>query len=158
MMVRERWTTWSFTMKAYCAAMAPRLGDLMGTASTQDVEIRQDAVTPSDARTQHESVLHPELVDGCSGTGHRAKQPSEQWTGGVAVECGSLGTESTIQVPRNAASDPVSKMGHSGSDVTQLLTTWEKQVQDYEQQSGDKISDAIKLGVVLHSLARDLFA
>ena len=39
-----------------------------------------------------------------------------------------------------------------GSDVTQLLTAWEKQVQDYEQQSGDKISDAIKLGVVLHHL------
>ena len=39
-----------------------------------------------------------------------------------------------------------------GSDVTQLLTAWEKQVQDYEQQSGDKLSDAIKLGVVLHHL------
>ena len=39
-----------------------------------------------------------------------------------------------------------------GSDVTQLLTAWEKQVQDYEQQSGDKISDAFKLGVVLHHL------
>ena len=39
-----------------------------------------------------------------------------------------------------------------GSDVTQLLTAWEKQVQDYEQQSGDKVSDAIKLGVVLHHL------
>ena len=39
-----------------------------------------------------------------------------------------------------------------GADVTQLLTAWEKQVQDCEQQSGDKISDAIKLGVVLHHL------
>ena len=39
-----------------------------------------------------------------------------------------------------------------GSDVTQLLTAWEKQVQDCEQQRGDKISDAIKLGVVLHHL------
>ena len=29
-----------------------------------------------------------------------------------------------------------------GSNVTQLFTAWEKQVQDYEQQSGDKISDA----------------
>ena len=41
----ERWTTWSL----YCAVMAPRLGELMGTASTQDVEIWQDAMTPSDA-------------------------------------------------------------------------------------------------------------
>ena len=36
-------------MRAYCAAVASRLGELMGTASTQDVEIRQDALTPSDA-------------------------------------------------------------------------------------------------------------
>ena len=46
---KERWATWSFKMKAYCATMAPRLGELMGTASTQDVEIGQDAMTPSDA-------------------------------------------------------------------------------------------------------------
>ena len=39
-----------------------------------------------------------------------------------------------------------------GSDVTQLLAAWEKQVPDNEQQSGDNISDAIKLGVVLHHL------
>ena len=39
-----------------------------------------------------------------------------------------------------------------GSDVTQLLTAWEKQVQDHKQQSGDKISGATKLGVVLHHL------
>ena len=45
----ERWTTWSFEMRAYCAAMASRLGELMGTASAQDVEIRQDALAPSDA-------------------------------------------------------------------------------------------------------------
>ena len=65
----------------------------------------------------------------------------------------SLGTKSAIQVPRNAASDPVSKNGDiPGSDMTQLLTAWEKEVQDYEQQSGDKISDAIKLGVVRYHL------
>ena len=36
--------------------------------------------------------------------------------------------------------------------MTQLLTACEKQVQDYEQQSCDNISDAIKLGVVLDHL------
>ena len=36
------------------------------------------------------------------------------------------------------------------SDVTQLLTAWEKKVQDCEQHRSDNISDAIKLGVVLH--------
>ena len=45
-----------------------------------------------------------------------------------------------------------SKWDIPGADVTQLLTAWEKQVQYYQQQSGNKISDAIKLGVVLHHL------
>ena len=70
----------------------------------------------------------------------------------MASDCEALGIKSALQVPWNSASDLVSDMGHSGSDVTQLLTAWEKQVQDYEQQSGDKISDAITLGVVLHHL------
>ena len=26
---KERWATWSFKKRAYCAAMAPRLGELM---------------------------------------------------------------------------------------------------------------------------------
>ena len=46
---KERWTTWSFKRRAYCAAMAPRLGELMGSSSQQEIEIRQDAMTPSDA-------------------------------------------------------------------------------------------------------------
>ena len=44
------------------------------------------------------------------------------------------------------------KWDNLGSDVAQLLTAWEMQVQEYEQQSGDNISDAIQRGVVLHHL------
>ena len=46
---KERWTTWSFKMRAYCAVKAPRMSELMGSASKQDQEIRQDAMTPDDA-------------------------------------------------------------------------------------------------------------
>ena len=52
---KERRATWLFNVRAYCAAMAPRLGELMGTASAQDVEIRQDAMTPND--TAHKTNL-----------------------------------------------------------------------------------------------------
>ena len=102
---KERWTTWSFKMRAYCAAMAPRLGELMGTASTQDVEIRQDALTPCDAAHSTNLYYIPGLLTDAEAL--------DIVTGGVASNGDSLGTESTIQVPRNAASDPVSKMGHS---------------------------------------------
>ena len=46
---KERWSLWSFKMRAYCAAMTARLGELMESASWQEVEIWQDAMTPSDA-------------------------------------------------------------------------------------------------------------
>ena len=47
------------------------------------------------------------------------------------------------------------RWGTPGSDVTQVLTVWEKQVLDYEQQGGDTISDAIKLGVLLRHVPDD---
>ena len=53
---KERWATWSFKMRAYCTAMAPRLGELMGSASQQEVEIRQDAMTLNDA--EHSTNLY----------------------------------------------------------------------------------------------------
>ena len=31
---KERWATWPFKTRAYCAAMAPTLGELMGSART----------------------------------------------------------------------------------------------------------------------------
>ena len=52
----ERWTMWSVMMRACCAATTPRLGELMGPASRQELEIRQDAMTPADAA--HNTNLH----------------------------------------------------------------------------------------------------
>ena len=36
-------------MRAYFAALAPRMGELMGAASKQEREIRQNAMAPHDA-------------------------------------------------------------------------------------------------------------
>ena len=149
---KERWTTWSFKMRVYCAVMAPRLGELMGTASTQDFEIRQDALTPSDAA--HSTNLYYILSLLTDAHALDIVQNSlvsnrlEVWRRMVSrwepiVPSRFRGMLQAILFP---------KRDIPGSDVTQLLTTWEKQMQDYEQQSGDKISDAIKLGVVLHHL------
>ena len=139
-------------MKAYCAAMAPRLGELMGTASTQDVEIRQDAMTPSDAAHSTNLYYILSLLTDAEALDIVQNSPVsnglEVWRGIVArwepkVPSRFRGMLQAILF---------SKWDIPGSDVTQLLTAWEKQVQDYEQQSGDKIPDAIKLGVVLHHL------
>ena len=65
----------------------------------------------------------------------------------------SLGTESTIQVPRNAASDLVSRMGHSWirrDTVVDGLGKASARLRTAEWRQ--EISDAMKLGVVLHHL------
>ena len=41
-----------------------------------------------------------------------------------------------------------------GADARQLRKAWEKQVQDYEQLSGDKSSNTIVLGVVKPSMGQ----
>ena len=154
---KERWATWSFKMKAYCAAMAPRPGELMGTASTQDVEIRQDAITPSDAAHSTNwyyilSVLtDAEALDIVHNS--PVSNGLEVWRRMVArwepkVPSRFRGMLQAILFP---------KWDIPGSNVTQLLTAWEPQVQDDEKLSDDKISDAIQLGVVLHHL-QDTFS
>ena len=43
-------------MRACCAATTPRLGELMGSASRQELEIKQDAVTRAD--TVHSTNMY----------------------------------------------------------------------------------------------------
>ena len=149
---KERWTTWSFKMRAYCAAMAPRLGELMGTGSAQDVEIRQDALTPSDAA--HSTNLYHILSLLTDAEALDIVQNSPL-SNGLEV-WRRMVTRWEPKVPARfrgmLQAIPFPEWDIPGSDVTQLSAAWEKQAQDYEQQSGDKISGAIKLGVVLHHL------
>ena len=145
---KERWTTWSFTMRACCAAMAPRLGELMGTASAQDVEIRQDALTPSDAAHSTNLYYILSLLTDAEALDIVQNSPVSN---GLEV-WRRMVTRWEPKVPSRFRGMLQPKLDIPGSDVTQLLTAWEKQVQDYEQQSGAKISDAIKLGVVLHHM------
>ena len=125
---------------------------LMGSASAQDVEIGQDALTPSDAA--HSTNLYHMLslltdAEALDIVQNRsARNGLEVWRRMVTrlepkVPSRSRGVLQAILFPN---------WDIPGSDVTHLLMAWEKQVQDYEQQSGDKISDAFKLGVVLHHL------
>ena len=149
---KERWTTWSFKMRAYCAAMAPRLGELMGSARRQELEIRQDAMNPADAA--HSTNLCYILSLLTEGEALDIVQNSPV-SNGMEVWRRMVTRWEPIVPSRfrgmlQAILFPIWDI--PGADVTQLLTAWEKQVQDYEQQSVDKISDAIKLGVVLHHL------
>ena len=82
-------------MQACCAAMARRLGELMGSASKQEPDVRQDGKNPNDAAHNTNFVLHLELVDGLRSAGHHANHPTEQRNGSVSSDSDALGTEST---------------------------------------------------------------
>ena len=119
-------------MRAYCAAMAPRINELMGSASKQDQEIRQDVVTVNDAAHSTNLSYIFESADRWRSAGHRAKQSGGQWHGSLASNGDALGSKSAFQVSWNAASHLVSKGRH-------------KHLLDCEQQSGDTMADRIKL-------------
>ena len=110
--VKERWTTWSCKVRAYCAAMAPRLGELMVTASTQDVEIRQDALTPTDAADSTNLYNILSLLTDAEALDIVQNSPVSN---GLDVwrRMVTRWEPKVPPSPRNAASDPVSKMGHS---------------------------------------------
>ena len=110
---KELWTTRSFKMRAYCAVMAPRMSELMGSASKRDQEIRQDAMTPKRRCTRHKPVLHVESADRWRSAGLCAKQSGGQWNGSLASNGDALGTKSAFQLSWTAASHLVSKVGHT---------------------------------------------
>ena len=123
---KERWVTWSFKMRAYCAAMAPRLGELMVSASRQELEIRQDAMTPADApRSTNRHYILSLLTDGEAldiVQNSSVNNGMEVWRRMVTrwepeVPSRFRGMLQAILFPKSDI---------PGADVTQLLTAWEK--------------------------------
>ena len=127
-------------MRAY------RLGELMGTASTQDVEIKQDALTPSDEAHSTNLYYILSLLTDAEALNIVQNSPGsnglEKWR--RMVSCWEPKVPSKFRRMLQAILFP--KCDIRGSDVTQLLTAWEKQMQDYETRSQMQS----KLGVVLH--------
>ena len=78
----ERWTTWPVMMRACCAATTPRLGELMGSASQHELEIRQDAMTPAEAAHNTNLYYFLSLLT----DGKALEQSSKQCNGGVASD------------------------------------------------------------------------
>ena len=108
-------------MRAYCAAIAPKLGELMGSASQQEMEIRQDAMTLSDAAHSILSLLTDgEALDIAqnSPVNNRMEEWRRMATGWEPkVPSRFRGMLQAILFPKWDIPD---------SNVTQLLTAWEK--------------------------------
>ena len=87
------------------------MGELMGAASWQEREIRQNEMAPHDAAFSANLCCILSLLT--DGEVHRAEQSSGQRNGSVASDGDTLGTKSAFQVSRNAASNLVPEVGHS---------------------------------------------
>ena len=109
---KGRWSTWSFKMKSYCAVMAPGLGEVMGSASLQELDIRQDGMTSNDgAHSANLYYILSLLTDGEALDIAQNSTPNnemEVWR--RMVTC--LGSKSVLEVPRDATSNLVFEMGH----------------------------------------------
>ena len=115
-------------MRACCAATTPRLGELMGSASRQELEIRQDAMTPAD--TAHITNLYyflSLLTDGKAldiVQNSPANNGMEVWRrmvtrGETKVPSRHRGVLQAILFP---------KWDTPGAEARQLLKAWESQI------------------------------
>ena len=130
-------------MRACCAATTPRLGELMGSGRRQELEIRQNAMTPAEAA--HNTNLYNfqslltddkalDIVQNSTMSG------GDTWE--TKVPSRHRGVLQTILSP---------KWNIPGADARQLLKAWESQMQEYERQSGTTM-----LVVVLYQFDRRL--
>ena len=149
---KEKWSTWSFKFKAYCAAMAPRMGELMEHAETQTTEILNSSMKAEDI--PHSSTLFYVLSLLTEGEPFDIVRNTRVHHGLEAWRCVVQRWEPRVPARFRGMLQAVlfPRWDLPGLDATQAITSWEKQVRDYEQQSADKVSDAIKMGVVLHHL------
>ena len=109
----ERWTTSSVMMRACCAAMTPTLGELMESASRQELEIRQDAMTLAEEAHNTNLYYFLSLLTDDETLDIVQKQSGEQYNGGVVSSGDAQANESTFQTPRSTAGDLVPEMEHS---------------------------------------------
>ena len=93
--------------------MAPGLGEVMGSASLQELDIRQDGMTSNDgAHSANLYYILSLLTDGEALDIAQNSTPNngmEVWR--RMVTC--LGSKSILEVPRDATSDLVIEMGHT---------------------------------------------
>ena len=139
-------------MRACCAATTPRLGELMGSASQQELEIRQDAMTPAEAAHNTNLYVFLSLLTDAKALdivqNSLVNNAMEVWPRMVKrretkVPSRHRGVLQAILFP---------KWDTPGAHARQLLKAWESQMQEYEQQSRDEISNTTMLVVVLYHL------
>ena len=53
---KERWSTWSFKIRAYCAALHPRLAALMESAASMNLAVDHGTMAPEDV--QHSTTMY----------------------------------------------------------------------------------------------------
>ena len=144
---QESWTDWSFVFKAYCSALSKRLVALMEAAQGQPA-----LIMPTDPADQAISAqLHYVLALSCK---ERALEKLRAAPIGNGLEIWRLFCEEweprqrmrftamLTSILRIELKDP----------IISSLEVWERAIREYEQQSGDDVSDAIKASVLSSSI------
>ena len=144
---QESWTDWSFVFKAYCSALSTRLVALMEAAQGQPA-----LIMPTDPADQAISAqLYYALALSCK---ERALEKLRAAPIGNGLEIWRLFCEEweprqrmrftamLTSILRIELKDP----------IISSLEVWERAIREYEQQSGDDVSDAIKASVLSSSI------
>ena len=145
---QESWADWAFVFKAYCAALNPRLITLLTAAQSEQAQIFPKDDTDISLSAQLYYVL-------CLSVKDRALEKLRAAPVANGLEVWRLFcdeweprqrmrfTAMLTSILRVELKDP----------VLPALELWERAVREYEQQSGETVSDSIKASVLSISVA-----
>ena len=144
---QEPWTDWSFVFKAYCSALSTRLVALMEAAQGQS-----DLIMPTDPADQAiSSQLYYVLALSCKD---RALEKLRAAPIGNGLEIWRLFCDEWEPRQRMRFTAMLTSILHTElmDPIISSLEAWERAVREYEQQSGDVVSDAIRASVLSSSI------
>ena len=129
---RDSWMNWSFKMKAYCAAMTPRMAVLLEAAGTMVDEIVHDTMGEQDVA--HSTSLYYVLSLLTDGEALDIVRNSPTNNG---LECWRrMVVRWEPKVPsrfRGMLQGVLFLRRDQGGEIMALITSWEKSVSDYEE-------------------------
>ena len=145
---QESWADWAFVFKAYCAALNPRLITLLNAAQSEQTQVFPKDDTDISLSAQLYYVL-------CLSVKDRALEKLRAAPVANGLEVWRLFcdeweprqrmrfTAMLTSILRVELKDP----------VLPALELWERAVREYEQQSGETVSDSIRASVLSSSVA-----
>eukprot|EP00971_Amphidinium_carterae_P087465 1730551-Amphidinium_carterae.1 len=143
-----KWRDWRAVMKAYTGAISPRMGELMTQVETTNV--LNEAMDPSDRGLS--TQLYYMLVMSTKNTALDLTLNAGELQGFSAWHALVQRFEPEVTTRYAGALMTLLGFQFNGTDFVSQLETFERDMRQWERESGESVSDMIRMGIVLKGM------